>query len=442
MLEITSAIRLEGEDVGIELANKYLDEIAKTGSITIGDETYTNPIVVGDIQKEIRAATFNPQVFVKLADDRLMDASSKGINDYLNGKNGILNEKQIKGLIEETVELSNVDVSTFYLEGTNDFNETITIGISTDLSDIIADVKTHSNELIQEIIDTIPADITQPNDKAQYIQDQIEEKGLREQLKQKLIDSIKSYAPEKTNEVDIKTLEKDLIKLDVSKETINTIKNSPNAEAELEDLKRTREAGESNYSLQNGKVQTSGFFYHSRLESFKQANENDAWIDSDNKLDNHAILVRKGGRNEANRISNDILKAQGDLSDKIEAYSSIYNNHLSILGVDTNALTNGYTYIIPIAGETAVSPYPESLTPQKVTIDNVMKSVGIGFSDFGIRLGTKKASFRNTIKAIEAYEADLTVDPTMQSIADKYDMDVSTLYALQREYFEQNGYLK
>ena len=53
MLEISSAIRNQGEDVGIELANKYLDEIAKTGSITIGDETYTDPIIVADIQKKL-----------------------------------------------------------------------------------------------------------------------------------------------------------------------------------------------------------------------------------------------------------------------------------------------------------------------------------------------------------------------------------------------------
>ena len=124
-----------------------------------------------------------------------MDATSSGVKTYLTGKNGILNEKQIRGLIAETAELANVNANAFYLEGTNDLNETITIGISTDLSEIVADVETYSNELLQEIIDTIPADITQPNDKAQYVKDQIEERDIRGLLKQRLIDNIKSYVP-------------------------------------------------------------------------------------------------------------------------------------------------------------------------------------------------------------------------------------------------------
>ena len=431
ILNITSAIRLEGEDAGIELANSYLDEIAKTGSVTIGDETYTDPSVVGAIQKEIRAATFNPQVFVKLADDRLMDATSQGVTDYLKGKNGILNEKQIKGLIAETAELEHINASAFYLEGTNDLNETITIGISTDLSEIVADVETYSNELLQEIIDTIPADITQPNDKAQYVKDQIEERDIRGLLKQRLIDNIKSNVPvEKENTT--KEVDQELKDLGVPETTINAISNT----AEKEEYLRHKQSEGSDYNIANGKVEVDGFYYSTYLEGFQDATENDAWVDSENKLDKHEKLIKKAdfmGRSDS-RISSEIVKiTDGDLGDKIEGYQSVYDTHLSVLGADSNELINGYQF-------SSSSEY--HFLNYNVKIGNLMNRLGISFSDFGIRLGDKKASFRNTIKAIEAFENDFTVDPAMQAIADKYGVDVSVLYAQQREYFEQNGYLK
>ena len=431
MLEISSAIRNQGEDVGIELANKYLDEIAKTGSITIGDETYTDPIIVADIQKEIRAATFNPQVFVKLADDRLMDATSSGVKTYLTGKNGILNEKQIRGLIAETAELANVNANAFYLEGTNDLNETITIGISTDLSEIVADVETYSNELLQEIIDTIPADITQPNDKAQYVKDQIEERDIRGLLKQRLIDNIKSYVPSE-KEKTTKDVDQELQNLGVPETTIKAISNT----AEKEEYLRHKQSEGKDYNITNGKVEVDGFYYSTYLEGFQNATENDAWVDSENKLDQHEKLIKKAdfmGRSDS-RIASEIVKiTDGDLGDKIEGYQSVYDTHLSVLGANSNELINGYQHH-------SSSEY--HFLNYNLKIGNVMKRLGINFSDFGIRLGNnKKASFRNTIRAIEAFENNGTIDPTMQAIANKYGISVSELYTQQNQYFEQNGYL-
>lgn len=432
MLEITSVIRNQGEDVGIELANKYLDEIAKTGSITIGDETYTDPIIVADIQKEIRAATFNPQVFVKLADDRLMDATSSGVKTYLTGKNGILNEKQIRGLIAETAELGHVKANDFYLEGTNDLNETITIGISTELSEIVADVETYSNELLQEIIDTIPADITQPNDKAQYVKDQIEERDIRGLLKQRLIDNIKSYVPSE-KEKTTKDVNEELKNLGVPETTINAISNT----AEKEEYLRHKQSEGKDYNITNGKVEVDGFYYSTYLEGFQTATENDAWVDSENKLDQHEKLIKKAdfmGRSDS-RIASEIVKiTDGDLGDKIEGYQSVYDTHLSVLGADSNELINGYQHH-------SSSEY--HFLNYNLKIGNVMSRLGINFSDFGIRLGNgKKSSFRNTLRAIEAFENNGTVDPTMQAIANKYGISVSELYTQQNQYFEQNGYLK
>lgn len=444
MLEITSAIRLEGEDVGIELANKYLDEIAKTGSITIGDETYTNPIVVGDIQKEIRAATFNPQVFVKLADDRLMAASSTGINDYLNGKNGILNEKQIKALIEETVELSNVDASTFYLEGTNDLNETITIGISTDLSDIIADVKTHSNELMQEIIDTIPADITQPNDKAQYIQDQIKEKGLREQLKQKLIDSIKSYAPsgttgsQETNQIIV-----DLKANGYTEEQIEQIKitEGNNFNAAAKEALRREEAEDSYYNISSdGNVSTRGLFVNDRYASFQEADEEDAFISSENKLEEHNKVSKKiNKKGLGNFLFDSIVNIRlGEFKTKSDGYTKIAET-IKTVGINQDELLTGKIIATPSDAIGGLYMSADS-NYGTLNINTLIAQNRISFDTFGIQLNK---SFAGTIQAIKAYEEDNTnVNSTIRTIADKYGMDVSELYALQRKYFEQNGYLK
>lgn len=433
MLEITSAIRNQGEEVGVAVANKYLDEIAKTGSITIGDETYTDPIIVADIQKEIRAATFNPQVFVKLADDRLMDASSTNIRRYTEG---ILEDKQIRGILAN----NGIDESLFYIEQVDESGLSTSLYHSTDLSAIRNEVRTYERELVQDIIENIPADITQPNDKALYVEQQIQELGIQDLLKERLIERIKNYVPEKTAEVDIITLEKDLITLGVDKKTINSIKkDNPNAKAELEELRRIKDASSSNYSLNNGKVETEGFFYNSRLESFKQAEENDAWVDSENKLDNQEILVRKAevfGKSE-NRINEDGIKIKGDLNDKIEGYNAIYDNHLSVVGVNTDELLNGYT----IKEAESYGLGKTFISYSTVRVGDLMKRVNKSFSDFGIRLGDKKSSFRNTIRAIEAFENNGTVDPSMQSIANKYGITVSDLYAQQKQYFEQNGYL-
>ena len=436
MLEITSAIRLEGEDVGIELANKYLDEIAKTGSITIGDETYTNPIVVGDIQKEIRAATFNPKVFVKLADDKLMDASSKGINDYLNG---ILGDKQLRGLLVE----QEIPLTTFYLEKTDALGDSVWEGNSPDLSNIRSEVIRYKNELVQDIINNIPADITQPNDKAQYVINQIEELGLEDLIKERYIETLKKYTPsgttgsQETNQIIV-----DLKANGYTKEQIEQIKitEGNNFNAAAKEALRREEAEDSYYNIgTDGNVSTRGFFVNDRYASFQEADEEGAFISSENKLEEHNKVSKKiNKKGLGNFMFDSIINIRlGEFKEKSDGYTKIAET-IKTVGINQDDLLKGK--IVATPNDTMGGLYMSADSNYgTLNINTLITQNRISFDTFGIQLNK---SFAGTIQAIEAFEADFTVNPTMQSIADKYGMDVSTLYALQRQYFEQNGYLK
>ena len=436
MLDITSAIRNVGEDAGIELANKYLDEIAKTGSVTIGDETYTDSRIVADVQKEIRAATFNPQVFVKLADDKLMDASSKGINDYLNG---ILGDKQLRGLLVE----QEIPLTTFYLEKTDALGDSVWEGNSPDLSNIRSEVITYKNELVQDIIDNIPADITQPNDKAQYVINQIEDLGLKDLIKERYIETLKKYTPsgttgsQETNQIIV-----DLKANGYTKEQIEQIKitEGNNFNAAAKEALRREEAEDSYYNIgSDGNVSTRGFFVNDRYASFQEADEEGAFISSENKLEEHNKVSKKiNKKGLGNFLFDSIINIRiGEFKEKSDGYTKIAET-IKTVGINQDDLLKGK--IVATPNDTMGGLYMSADSNYgTLNINTLITQNRISFDTFGIQLNK---SFAGTIQAIEAFEADFTVNPTMQSIADKYGMDVSTLYALQRQYFEQNGYLK
>ena len=446
-ITITSAIRNVGEDAGLELVEKGLDEIAETGSITIGEQTYSEPEVVNEIQKELTAMKYNNKIFVSLYDDNLIKTASPEIEVYTKS---ITSENQIRGLVLETSELSGVDISDFFIQELDETtNKMVSVGISTDLSDIINDVETFENELMQEIVEDIPADVTLYNDKVQYIKDQIQERDITGQLKQKLIDSIKSYAPQSNTidvnkETQIVDLDKELIALGYNAAVLKQEKDTLGDEyyMTMSEVLKQEQAQVNPYNFSNGQIETQGVSFNGRYNSFYAADER--FESSENKLQEHDELISKlngkawfgmgrQSKNFADRYSYEIgkLGLNGNYEEKVKAHGKL-SETLGVLGLGSDDLLRGH-----ITGITESSVLP----PQKFNIANQFKNRGsqYNFEVIGIRLN---GSYSKTVKAIEAFDADMTVDPTMKAIADKYGMDVSELYALQRNYFEQNGYLK
>tara|TARA_Y100000361_G_scaffold136002_1_gene136320 strand:- start:1582 stop:3927 length:2346 start_codon:yes stop_codon:yes gene_type:complete len=446
-ITITSAIRNSGEDVGLELVEKGLDEIAETGSITIGETTYSEPEIVNEIQKELTAMKYNNKIFVSLYDDNLIKAASPELEAYTRS---ITSENQIKGLISETAELSGVDISNFFIQELDETtNKMVSVGISADLSDIINEVETFENELMQEIVESIPEDVTLYNEKVQYIKDQIKERDITGQLKQKLIDSIKSHAPQSdtidsNTETQIADLDKQLVALGYEASVLEQEKETLGDEyyMTMSEVLKLEQAGVNPYNYSNGQIETQGVTYGGRYKSFNAAE--DRFESPENKLQEHDELISKlNGKawfglgrqmaNFADRYSWEIgrLGLNGNYDEKVKAHAKIAEV-LGILGLGSDDLLRGH-----ITGKKEAA----GVGPQKFNIQNQFQNRGsqYNFEVIGIRLN---GSYSKTVKAIEAFEADLTVDPTMQAIADKYGIDVSELYALQRKYFEQNGYLK
>ena len=443
-LSITSAIRNNGEDAGLELVEQGLNEIAETGSITIGETTYTEPEVVNEIQKELTAMKYNNKIFVSLYDENLIKAASPELEAYTRG---ITSEKQIKGIVVETAELSGVDISNFFIQSLDPTtNQMVSEGISPDLSNIINDVEMFQNELMQEIVESIPADVTLFNDKVQYIVDQITERDVRGQLKQKLIESIKSYAPQTDNltaKEETDSIVNELSSKGYTPQDIAQIQltEGDNFNAAAKEELRRKEAQDSPYQITSGgDVTTEGFYANSRYESFKEASDEDAFLTAENKLAEHKKLIKKiSSDGLGNFLFNAILNVrQGGLKVKSDNYVTIVET-INTVGINQDDLLNG-KIVAKNNGSRNIALYM-SIDSDNGTlhINNLIEQGRINFDTFGIRLNN---SYERTVQAIEAFEADMTVDPTIKSIADKYGMDVSELYALQKQYFEQNGYLK
>lgn len=441
--DLHSMSRQLGEDATMDFIDSKLDEI-DNGKLTLGDEVYTDERILFEARKEYNSAKGNTTIFKTLWDDEIAKLSSTELNSYTSD---ILNPAAIKTIVRD----ENMNVALFFGEYTDEMNELhIGKGAPTQaLLEAISNVEIYKNDLVKDIIKELPTEGLTINEKVQFVRDRLIETDFQTLIKDKLMSELRNITPDETQtneEIEnIANLDKELITLGYDEATLKQEKDALGDEyyMTMSEVLKQEQAEVNPYKYSNGQIETQGVTFGGRFNSFYAADKR--FESSENKLKEHNELISKlEGRslfkfynfNFADRYTYEIntLGIDGNYDEKIKAHSKL-SETLGILGLSSNDLLRGN-----ITGTSHSVRYPTP--PTKFNIENQFKNRGsqYNFGVIGIRLND---SYSNTVKAIEAYENDNTnVDSTMKAIADKYGIDVSELYALQRQYFEQNGYLK
>lgn len=434
--DLHSMSRQLGEDATMDFIDSKLDEI-DNGKLTLGDEVYTDERILFEARKEYNSAKGNTTIFKTLWDDEIAKLSSTELNSYTSD---ILNPAAIKTIVRD----ENMNVALFFGEYTDEMNELhIGKGAPTQaLLEAISNVEIYKNDLVKDIIKELPTEGLTINEKVQFVRDRLIEMEFQTLIKDKLMSELRNITPDETQANEQIEIIADLKAKGYTKDEIDQIKFTEGnnfVPAATEALRR-EEAEDSYYNIgSDGNVSTRGLFVNDRYASFLEANEEGAFISSENKLEEHSKVAKKiNNKGLGNFLFYSIINTRlGDFREKSNGYTKIMKT-IQTVGINQDDLLNGK--IIATPNDTNGMLYMQADPNNgRVNIHTLIAQKRISFDTFGIQLNK---SFKKTIQAIEAFEADFTVDSTMKAIADKYGIDVSELYALQRQYFEQNGYLK
>lgn len=434
--DLHSMSRQLGEDATMDFIESKLNEI-DDGKLTLGDEVYTDERILFEARKQYNSAKGNTTIFKTLWDDEIAKLSSTELDSYTSD---ILNPAAIKTIVRD----ENMNVALFFGEYTDEMNELhIGKGAPTQaLLEAISNVEIYKNDLVKDILKELPTEGLTINEKVQFVRDRLIEMEFQTLIKDKLMSELRNITPDETQANEQIEIIADLKAKGYTKDEIDQIKFTEGnnfVPAATEALRR-EEAEDSYYNIgSDGNVSTRGLFVNDRYASFLEANEEGAFISSENKLEEHSKVAKKiNNKGLGNFLFYSIINTRlGDFREKSNGYTKIMKT-IQTVGINQDDLLNGK--IIATPNDTNGMLYMQADPNNgRVNIHTLIAQKRISFDTFGIQLNK---SFKKTIQAIEAFEADFTVDSTMKAIADKYGIDVSELYALQRQYFEQNGYLK
>lgn len=288
--DLHSMSRQLGEDATMDFIDSKLDEI-DNGKLTLGDEVYTDERILFEARKEYNSAKGNTTIFKTLWDDEIAKLSSTELNSYTSD---ILNPAAIKTIVRD----ENMNVALFFGEYTDEMNELhIGKGAPTQaLLEAISNVEIYKNDLVKDIIKELPTEGLTINEKVQFVRDRLIEMEFQTLIKDKLMSELRNITPDETQANEQIEIIADLKAKGYTKDEIDQIKFTEGnnfVPAATEALRR-EEAEDSYYNIgSDGNVSTRGLFVNDRYASFLEANEEGAFISSENKLEEHSKVAKK-----------------------------------------------------------------------------------------------------------------------------------------------------